>query len=144
MLLRYVLIAGFLFGPGVMARAQDAAPAPDSVVERKVKGQTGRDLRIGAYFNIKPDCTAGPLPTLRLKEPPANGKVTVRQMQVRTTNIRQCLAAEVPAFVAFYRSSPGFTGQDTALIEIVSASGKVLLHRFIMTVEKPISGGQEI
>lgn len=137
MRLRHVLIAGLLLGPGVIALAQD------NVVERKVKGQTGKDLRIGAYTNIKPDCTPGQLPTLRLKEPPANGTITVRQMRVQTTNVRQCLAAEVPAFVAFYRSSPGFTGQDSALIEIVSPGGKVQLQRIILTVEKP-GAGQEI
>ena len=143
MLLRYGLIAACLLGLGAAAQAQDATQPQDSVVERKVKGQAGRDVRIGAYFNIKPDCTTGPLPTLRLKEPPANGKVTVRQMRVQATNVRQCLAVEVPAFVAFYRSSPGFTGQDSALIEITSASGKVHLHRILLTVEKP-TGGQEI
>jgi hypothetical protein len=143
MLLRYLLIAGFLLGPGAAAQAQDVAQPRDSVVERKVKGQAGRDVRIGAYVNIKPDCTTGPLPTLRLKEPPANGKVTVRQMRVQATNVRQCLAVEVPAFVAFYRSSPGFSGQDSALIEIVSPSGKVQLQRIILTVEKP-TARQEI
>lgn len=110
--------------------------AQDSLPELRVKGQAGRDIRIAVFANIRPDCTAGPLPTVRLKVPPSNGAVTVRQTRIRTTNVRQCLAVEVPAFVAFYRSSPGFSGEDSALIEIVSPAGKTQLRRIIVTVEK--------
>ena len=128
-----------------VAFAQEAAQG--SVVERKAKGQTGRDIRIAVFGSMKSDCTPGPLPTVRLKEPPANGTVTVKQARIRATNIKQCLAAEIPVFVALYRSSPGFTGQDSVVIEVRSPDGKTQLQRFTVTVDKverPASGGQNI
>jgi hypothetical protein len=131
---RQLLTAGILLGAGAAALAQDA------IIERQAKGMAGRDIRIAVFTSIRPDCTAGQLPTVRLKQPPLNGTVTVRQGRMRTTNIKQCLAVEVPAFIALYRSSPGFSGQDSVLIEVVSAGGKTQLQRYTVTVEKPPVG----
>ena len=127
------MIAGILLGAG-------AALAQDAILERQAKGLAGRDIRIAVFASILPDCTAGQLPTVRLKQPPVNGTVTVKQGRMRTTNFKQCLAVEVPSFVAFYRSSPGFSGQDSVLIEVVSAGGKTQMQRFTVTVEKPPVG----
>jgi hypothetical protein len=132
--LRQLLLATLVLSSSVAALAQDG------VVERQAKGQSGRDIRIAVFASIKPDCTAGQLPTVRLKEPAAHGTVTVKQGRIRTTNFKQCLAVEVPAFVAFYRSSPGFSGQDSVLVEVVSADGKTQLQRFTVTIEKPQVG----
>jgi len=49
------------------------ARAQGSVVEREVKAAAGRDARVGVYTDIKPDCTSGPLPAIRLVTPPAHG-----------------------------------------------------------------------
>ena len=111
--------------------------AQEGAIERNAKGQTGRDIRLAVFASIKADCTAGQLPTVRLKQAPANGTVTVKQARMRTTNFKQCLAIEAPAFVASYRSAPGFVGQDTILIEVITAGGKVQVQRFTVAVEKP-------
>ena len=137
MIARQLCIAGFLLAAGAAAFAQD------TIIERQAKGQAGRDIRIAVFASILPDCSAGQLPTVRLKQPPANGTVTVKQGRMRTTNFKQCLAVEVPAFVAFYRSAPGFSGQDSVLIEVVSA-GKTQIQRYTVTVEKPPVAGQGI
>ena len=134
MISRHLWTVGFLLAAGAAAFAQDA------ILERQAKGQAGRDIRIAVFASIKPDCTAGQLPSVRLKQPPANGTVTVKQGRMRTTNFKQCLAVEVPAFIAFYRSSPGFSGQDSVLIEVVSAEGKTQMQRYTITVEKPAVG----
>ena len=153
MIARHLCIVGFLLAAGAAALAQD------NIIERQVKGQTGRDIRIAVFANILPDCTAGQLPAVRLKQPPLNGTVTVTnivpppdfgltgrpRMRHDHPNFKQCLAPapppiEVPAFVAFYRSSPGFSGQDSVLIEVVSASGKTQIQRYTVTVEKPPLG----
>jgi len=49
------------------------------------------------------DCTAGPLPAIRLSVAPEHGTVTVRRATLKATNVKQCVAAALPAFVAFYR-----------------------------------------
>jgi hypothetical protein len=135
MMARQLLIAGIWLAAGAAALAQD------NTLERQIKGQAGRDIRIAVFASIRPDCTAGQLPTVRLSQAPVNGKVTVKQARMRTTNFKQCLAVEVPAFVAFYRSAPDFSGQDSVLIEVITAGGKTQLQRFTITIEKP-AGGQ--
>lgn len=131
---RQILLAALVLASGSAAVGQEGA------VERQAKGQAGRDIRIAVFASIKPDCTAGRLPTVRLRQPPGNGTVTVKQGRMRTTNFKQCLAVEVPAFVAIYRPASGFSGQDSVVLEIVSAGGKAQLQRFTITVEKPASG----
>jgi hypothetical protein len=131
---RQLWIAGMLLVAGAAALAEDA------IIERQAKGQAGRDIRIAVFANILPNCTSGQLPSVRLKQPPVNGTVTVKQARMRTTNVKQCLAVEVPAFVAFYRSSPGFSGQDSVLIEVVSSDGKTQIQHITVTVEKPPLG----
>ena len=118
----------------------NASAFAQEVIERQVKAQSGRDSRIAAFVTIRQDCSAGPLPGVRLKEAPKNGTVTVKQGRIRTTNFRQCLAIEVPAFIAFYRSADGFAGEDSVLLEVVGANGKTQLQRFNVTVEKPAVG----
>ena len=47
-------------------------------VERTARGPADKDIRIGVYINVRPDCSSGPLPSIRLSTPPTNGKVTVK------------------------------------------------------------------
>ena len=107
-------------------------------VERTAKGQTDKDIRVGVYANILPDCTSGPLPTLRLASPPSHGKVTVKKGKLNGTNYKQCLALEVPGFVAIYRSAPGFSGTDVMVIEVAYPGGRSELQK--ITVEVRSSG----
>ena len=74
-----------------------AAHAQDDVVERQLKAAPGRDVRVGVFTDIRPDCTSGPLPAIRLATPPAHGSVNVKRGTLKATNFKQCLAAEVPA-----------------------------------------------
>jgi hypothetical protein len=127
-------------GPAVLVAAPARAQTETTPVERSVKAQSGRDVRVGVFASMKADCTPGRLPTVRLKETPKNGTVTVKQGRLRATNFKQCLAAEVPAFVAIYRSKADFAGDDELTLEIVNANGKVQLQRVRVTVEKPPVG----
>ena len=95
-----VLIA--ILGLGASALAQDRT------VERRAKGSSGANIQIGMYINVKPDCTSGPLPTIRLVGVPENGKVNVKRVNVRATNYRQCLALSVPGYIAFHGRDPVF------------------------------------
>lgn len=105
--------------------------------EREVKGPAGRDIRLNVYFSVREDCTAGPLPAIRLSSPPANGSVTVKRGKVQVTGRRNCLAAEVAGFVAFYRSKPEFSGTDEVTLEIKTQAGKTVLQKFKIIVDGP-------
>jgi len=94
---------------------------------RSVTGRPDTDVQIGVYVNVNPDCTSGPLPSIQLISPPENGKVTAM-------NQKQCLAAEVPAFVAFYHSKPDFSGVDALTLQIKYPGGKTELQKISVTV----------
>jgi hypothetical protein len=139
-------LAGFiLFEGGVenrgLAWAQVNQPSPELQAPvhpvdprpRTITGQAGRDIRIGVFASLRADCTAGALPSIRLLDQPKHGKVNVQQGKIRATNHKNCLAAEVPAFVIFYRSNPNFEGQDHVSFEVVSG-GKRQSHKITVIV----------
>ena len=106
----------------------------EPTIERQFKGKPDTNINVGFFTTIKPDCTAGPLPVIRLVTPPAHGKVTVTKGRLQATNLKQCLGADLPAFVALYRSAPDYVGRDTFTIEVVGASGKKQLQQITVTL----------
>jgi uncharacterized membrane protein len=111
-----------------------AALAESRTTERTARAQSGKDVRIGVYINVRPDCTSGPLPTIRLTAPPGNGTVTVRKGNVSVTNYKQCLALQVPGFFAIYRSRIEFSGTDTLELEVRYPNGRTEIQKFQITV----------
>jgi hypothetical protein len=114
--------------------ASSLSEAAAQQVTRAVKGDPGKDIRVGVYVNVKSDCSSGPLPTIRLVDRPSNGKVTVRSANVKAQNYKQCLALEVPGYVAFYRSEPTFSGVDSFTIEVKFPEGRTELQKLNVTV----------
>ena len=121
-----------------------AAYAQDDVVERQLKAAPGRDARVGVFTDIRPDCTSGPLPAIRLATPPAHGSVNVKRATLKATNIKQCLAIEVPAFVAFYRAAADYSGADDFELEIGLPNGHKRRERVHVTVTKSFNAGEGI
>src|SRR5580704_7654327 len=120
------------------------AYAQDDVLERQLKAAPGRDVRAGVFTDIRPDCTSGPLPAIRLATPPAHGSVTVRRGTLKATNIKQCLAIEVPAFVAFYHAAADYSGADVFELEISLPNSAKRRERVHVTVTKSSSAGEGI
>jgi hypothetical protein len=118
----------FVFGFGAVA------PAQTPTVDRTARGLAGQDIRVGVYVNVRQDCTSGPLPTIRLTTAPAHGKVTVKKANINATNYRQCLALEVPGYVAVYKSQPDFSGNDEFILEVKFPNGKTEVQRITVTV----------
>jgi hypothetical protein len=108
--------------------------AQAATVERAAKGPSGKPVQIGLYLNVRPDCTAGPLPTIRLTAPPEHGTVMVKKAKVSATNFKQCLAFEVPGLVAFYQSQPNFAGLDVLTLEVKFPGGRTELQKITVTV----------
>ena len=133
-------VIGALILSTMLIHSGGSAWAQVESVERTFKGRTGQDIRVGVFASIRPDCKSGPLPTIRLSAPPAHGDVTVKQGKLRTTNLRQCLAAEVPAYIVNYKSKPGFSGSDVLTLEVVNSNGKSQLQKITVTVEEGSSG----
>ncbi|WP_322517586.1 hypothetical protein SR870_08735 [Rhodopseudomonas palustris] len=129
------------------ASAQSAAPSPAApsaaTVERSARAAAGKPVRVGVYLNVQPDCSSGPLPSIRLVSPPRNGTVKIKRGKISATNYKQCLALEVPGFVAFYQSKADFTGTDTVTLEVKFPQGRIEVQRITVTVGVG-PGGQKI
>ena len=116
------------------ALAPPAFAQEAQTVERAAKGPSARPIRVGVYLNVQPDCSSGALPTIRLVSPPANGTVDVKRGKVSATNYKQCLALEVPGYVAFYKSKPDFTGVDVVTLEVKYPNGRTEVQKISVTV----------
>jgi hypothetical protein len=116
------------------------ALAQTQTIERQLKGKPDTNINAGIFATIRHNCTAGPLPAVRLVTPPEHGKVTVKQGKLRATNVKQCLGVELPAFIAIYRSAQDFIGQDNFTLEVTGAEGKTQVQRITVTVMKATPG----
>jgi hypothetical protein len=123
-----------ILGMAILVAVMGIANAQTQLVERSVKTTPNKDTQIGVYLNVLPDCTSGPLPTIRLAAPPASGKVVVKTAKVKATNYKACLALEVPAYVAFYKSLPEFMGDDVLTIEVKYAGGRTEVQKITVNV----------
>jgi hypothetical protein len=121
-----------------------AAYAQDAVFERQLKAAPGRDERVDIVTEICRDCTSGPLPAIRLAAPQAHGSVTVKRGTLKATNVKECLAIEVQAFVAFYRAAADYSGTDDFELEISSPNRHARRDRVHVTATKSSSAGEGI
>jgi hypothetical protein len=131
------IVASFLIALATPSMAE----SPLATVERSVKALPNKDTQIGLYLNVREDCTSGPLPTLRLISPPKSGKVVVRTAKVKATNYKACLALEVPAYIAFYKSAPDFSGADVMSVEVSYPAGRTEIQK--ITVNVSPAGAQQ-
>ena len=106
-------------------------------IQRDLKALSGEATRIGIYMNVKPDCTSGPLPEIRIVTPPAHGVVRVKRGHVKLTNYKQRLATQVPALAAFYLPAGSFTGHDEFVLESHTPEGRKVVQHFRVTVSFP-------
>jgi hypothetical protein len=132
--------------PQTSAPSQAPAQIPPQgpFVERDVRAMPGSDVRVGIYTSIKQDCTSGPLPAIRLVTPPAHGTITVKRGMLKATNFKQCLATDIPAFVAFYRAAQNFNGADEFEIEVNYSGGRKQTQHFRVSVSNTPNRGQGI
>ena len=126
------------------ASTPSATPPVTATIERTAKGPTAKSIQVGIYLNVLADCTSGTLPALRLVSPPANGSISIKRGKVSATNFKQCLALEVPGFIAFYQSRPDFVGTDVAVIEVKYPQGRTEVQRITINVGAGAGGAQKI
>jgi hypothetical protein len=113
-------------------------------IEREIKVAPGVEVRVGVYTSVRADCTAAPLPAIRLAVAPEHGTVTVRRAMLKATNLKQCLATEVPAFVAFYRAGADRNSEDRFDIEVNFSAGRKQTQHFHVSISGAANSGQRI
>jgi hypothetical protein len=127
-----LLVSAFL-----LAAALPVTAIGQPLITRQYTGKPATDIKVGIFSSIRGNCTAGPLPAVRLVSPPTHGKVTVTQGKITARNIRDCLATtELPALVAIYRSNANFSGEDVFTIELIDAKGKSQVQRITVNIVK--------
>jgi len=136
-MLRILTLGLGLFGAAAAlgSAIPDRAQAQGSTVDRTAKGPSAKSFQVGVYLNVQADCTSGTLPALRMISPPANGTLSIKRGKVSATHYKQCLALEVPGFIAFYRSKADFTGTDTVTIEVKYPQGRTEVQRIRIDVD---------
>jgi hypothetical protein len=138
MMHRYWISAALIF-----YASMGLACAQSALIERTVKAMPGQNVRVGIYTSIRPDCTSGPLPAIRLAHPPAHGIVSVKRAMLKAINVKQCLAIDVPAFVAVYRAAQDFSGADEFQLEVTFSGGRKEIQNFHISAAGE-NGGQGI
>jgi hypothetical protein len=68
----------------------------------------------------------------------------VGRATLKATNVKQCLAAELPALVAFYRPKTGSANDDGFELEMSFAAGRKQIQRFHVTISNSANEGQRI
>ncbi len=126
-----------------MAMCATAGYSQTTSLDREVKADGRREVRVGIYTSMRADCTSGPLPAIRLSVAPEHGTVTVRRATLKATNVKQCLAAELPALIAFYRPKADFANDDRFELEVIFADRKQF-QRFHVTISNGANEGQRI
>ena len=135
-----VRVPALFFILSALLLSTNQSVAEPQVTERAVKVQAGKETRIAVFFSVRSDCTTGPLPTIKLQLAPTRGKVSIKNAKVRATNVKHCLAIEVPAYVAFYRAEADFSGTEVVELEITEAGGNKKLQRLTISVGKSNPG----
>lgn len=97
-------------------------------LHRSADAVAGKALRVGIYGNVKKDCSAGPLPEVKVVTPPKFGSLAVKTGKVKTNRVVNCPNIETPVQGVFYQARAGYVGVDEIGYEVRSAEGKVQIH----------------
>jgi hypothetical protein len=107
------------------------------VKQTSVEATPDKPVQVGYYASAhKNNCTAAPLPTVRVIEPPKSGDLTVRRALLQTDKIAGCPSLRIPAQVVFYQARAGATGSDHVVYEVTSENGEVGTYDVIINVKE--------
>jgi hypothetical protein len=82
------------------------------------------------------NCTPGALPTIRVKEPPKSGVLSIRKAMLTTSKVAGCPPIKTPAQVVFYQARQGYAGPDHLTYEVTSENGEVTTYDVTVTVKE--------
>lgn len=100
---------------------------------------SGATLLLANLHSLNPDCTPiGPVEA-RIATPPAHGTVHIAMGTAFPSYVPgdppyACNSRRLPATLISYQPTPGFTGQDVAVVETFFPSGRSPSLRFEITV----------
>jgi hypothetical protein len=115
---------------------QAEGPANDVISASVLSGE---ESRVAAPHVVQADCTSGRRPEVRLATPPSSGTIRLSPIAFVVNRNKgderaHCNGKRVDAVGVFYRSNPGFVGQDRAVIEWDTKTGSVRRSTVVVEV----------
>lgn len=104
---------------------------------------SAKAVQLGYYGFARKDCEAGPLPAIRVVEPPKSGTLTIRRGILTTNRLAGCPALRVPAQVAFYTARAGASGTDHIVYVVSNADGVANAYDVMITIRRPTGALQQ-
>jgi hypothetical protein len=112
-----------------------SASAEAGAQEKQIKTSQGIDGNLAILVQVNSDCTPGPIPELRIDVAPANGWLIVKNGLIHLPDSApNCKGAAVPANAIFYRSKPGFSGEDHVSVEVTFAGAPARTENYSISV----------
>ena len=112
-------------------------PQTDMLHKTTVSGAT---LLLVSIVTYKRDCSAGDPVQIKAIMPASHGEIVIRQGMAYPGHRRgplgaDCSGAELPAIMAYYRSTKGSTGHDAVVLRRYSSDGNINTMHFDISVE---------
>jgi hypothetical protein len=102
-----------------------------------VEATSDKPVQLSYHASAHKNCTAAPLPTIRVIEAPKSGTLTVRGAVLKTDKVAGCPALKTAAQVVFYLAHAGYVGPDHVKYEVTSANGEVATNDVTIVVKAP-------
>jgi hypothetical protein len=105
-----------------------------------IKGaSSGEKQKMNDFIGLNPDCTATGVAKVTVVTPPEHGAMTVERGEAYPSFPRDnprsaCNTRKAPAVLLYYQSAPGYTGNDTAVVEVVFPAGNLRHQTYMITV----------
>ena len=110
------------------------AAAAQTTVTRAVTALPGKPLRLAVAPSLLKDCSAGPLPEIRVLTPPRNGALITRGAKLKTPATYRCPNVETEAQAVFYQANPRYAGAEEVSFEIKASDGSLQRFTYRITV----------
>jgi hypothetical protein len=114
-----------------------AALAEGSVSYASIEATSDHPVQLSYHGSAhRGNCSAAPVPTVRVTEPPKEGALVVREGVLTTDKVAGCPQLKIPAEVVFYEARAGYTGPDHVAYQVTDEKGQVASYDVTITVKE--------
>ena len=129
-------------GLAMMTASASAEPRINHSSSYVVKVDSGIERRLTNYWGLNPDCTVRRGFNVRVEREPRHGTVRLEKSEApvdvgwKSLNaskrsaeaVQNCMGRSVPVIAVFYRSNPGYQGEDDLFLIRTNTGGKSVTH----------------
>jgi hypothetical protein len=113
------------------------ALAEGSVSYTSIEATSDHPVQLSYHGSAhRANCSAAPVPTVRVTEPPKEGALVVREGVLTTDKVAGCPQLKIPAEVVFYEARGGYTGPDHVAYQVTDEKGQVASYDVTITVKE--------